>query len=67
MPPRMELSEIKKRQSKRSPRPMFLVAEVSGDDGGAGRVNSGLLGPWRHRSLLLTVLAKASHGCIPRV
>lgn len=72
-PSRMELSDIKKRQDRLSPAPMFPVAETSqpvvsaGITGSGGRGHWGcLLRPLRFRSHLLGALAKASFGCIPR-
>ncbi|XP_022764303.1 uncharacterized protein LOC111309532 [Durio zibethinus] len=76
MPPKMELSDIKKRQSRRNPSPMFPPAasgdlevvaagkSCSGDSGGGGR-RSHLWGLLRCRAQLASALAKAS--CIPHV
>lgn len=69
---KMELSEMRKRQSRRSPAPMFSVADAGrlalvGDDVVVGkRSHWGLLGPLRCRSHLVSTLAKFSFGCMHR-
>ncbi|PON63042.1 hypothetical protein TorRG33x02_277250 [Trema orientale] len=72
-PPKMELSEIRKRQSRRAPVPMFSSAACGGDQpivaGGqsGGKGNWGLLRPLRFRSNLVSALARVSFGCIRHV
>ncbi|VVA12284.1 PREDICTED: conserved [Prunus dulcis] len=68
--PKMELRDIKRRQSRRVPKPMFpvanateLVAAAPADGGGA--LHKGLLRPLRCRAHLVSALVKASFGCIP--
>ncbi|XP_007009764.2 PREDICTED: uncharacterized protein LOC18586356 [Theobroma cacao] len=76
IPPKMELSDIKKRQSRRNPSPMFPpvaagdLEVVAAGDGCGGRRRGhhwGLVRPLRCRANLATALAKASLGCIPHV
>ncbi|KAL6290765.1 hypothetical protein ACE6H2_008275 [Prunus campanulata] len=68
--PKMELRDIKRRQSRRAPKSMFpvangteLVAATPADGGGAH--HKGLLRPLRCRAHLVSALVKASFGCIP--
>lgn len=66
-PARMELSDIRKRQGRRAPAPLFPAAE-GGEQVVAGGRSGGhwcLLRPLRCRSHLVNALAKASLGCIP--
>ncbi|KAL3736419.1 hypothetical protein ACJRO7_025381 [Eucalyptus globulus] len=67
-PARMELSDIRKRQGRRAPAPLFPVAEGGNDVDAGGRSGGhwSLLRPLRCRSHLVSALAKASLGCIPR-
>ncbi|OMO71638.1 hypothetical protein CCACVL1_18116 [Corchorus capsularis] len=79
IPQKMELSDIKKRQVRKSPSPMFppvpagsLELMAAGDGcrgGGAGGRSHhwGLLRPLRCRAHFASALAKASLGCIPHV
>lgn len=67
--PEMELSEIRKRQGRRAPVPMFPVvggdeSVIVGGKSGGGRSHWGLLRPLRCRSHLASVLARA-FGCVP--
>lgn len=72
IPQKMELSDIKKRQSRRAPAPMF-PAVVAGDDElpvAAGNRNGlkgqrGLVRPLKCRAYLASALAKACFRCIP--
>lgn len=73
-PSRMELGDIKKRQDRRPPAPMFPVVEncqlavASGSGSGGGKGHwGGLFRPLRFRSHLVGALAKTSFGCLPRV
>lgn len=67
-PSRMELSEIRKRQARLAPVPMFHVVPegkpvtVAGDGGGISRWS--LIRAPRYRSVLVRVLAKAASSCI---
>ncbi|TQD97330.1 hypothetical protein C1H46_017032 [Malus baccata] len=70
--PKMELSDIKRRQSRLAPGPMFPIAE--GDHSGelvaafaadGGKAHKSPLRPLRCRSHLVSALVKASFGCIP--
>lgn len=67
---KMELSDIKKRQSRRTPSPMFLVSDgaeqaIAGDDKVvAERSHWGLLGTFRCRSHFVSALSKASFSCM---
>ncbi|KAF8021886.1 hypothetical protein BT93_G2124 [Corymbia citriodora subsp. variegata] len=69
-PARMELSDIRKRQGRRAPAPLFPAAEggkqsfAAAADGRSGG-HRGLLGPLRCRSHFVNALARASLGCIP--
>ncbi|XP_008233355.1 PREDICTED: uncharacterized protein LOC103332396 [Prunus mume] len=73
--PEMDLSEIRKRQSRRAPAPMFPVingGEQSAVVGGKRGSGKGHWGPRMMRQLrcpshLLSALAKATLGCVPRV
>lgn len=70
-PARMELSDIRKRQGRRAPAPLFPAAEVGkqvvadGSGGGGGGGHRSLLRPLRCRSHFANALARASLGCIP--
>ncbi|XP_030451089.1 uncharacterized protein LOC115673144 [Syzygium oleosum] len=69
-PARMELSDIRKRQGRRAPAPLFPAAEGEKQDSAAGGRSGGhrsLLGPSRCRSHFVNALAKASLGCIPHM
>lgn len=72
-PSRTELSEIRRRQARLAPAPMFRV--VPGDAAAATVAADGTGGemsPWsliralRYRSVLVRVLAKAASSCITR-
>lgn len=67
--PKMELSEIRKRQSRRSPAPMFGAGgepAVPGD--GIGKKSHwGLLRPLQCRTHFMNALTKASFGCLSHV
>lgn len=66
--PEMDLSEIRKRQGRRGPVPMFPVAGAEEPViASGGRSHWGLLRPLRSKSHLGRVLALASFGCFPRV
>lgn len=66
--PEMDLSEIRKRQGRRGPVPLFPVAGVEEPViASGGRSHWGLLRPLRSKSRLGRVLALASFGCFPRV
>ncbi|XP_022743912.1 uncharacterized protein LOC111294853 [Durio zibethinus] len=77
IPPKMDLSDMKKRQSRRNPSPMFppvpigdLQVVEAGNGCGAGGKRGhhwNLLRPLRCRVHLASALAKASLGCIPHV
>ncbi|XWS75119.1 hypothetical protein CRYUN_Cryun01aG0057900 [Craigia yunnanensis] len=69
IPPKMELSDIKKRQSRRNPSPMFppvvpgdLEVVAAGDGYGAGGGRRG-----HHWGLLRPLRCRPSLGCIPHV
>ncbi|XVE68952.1 hypothetical protein DITRI_Ditri09bG0111200 [Diplodiscus trichospermus] len=69
--PMMELSDIKKRQSRRNPSPM-VPPMAPGDleavaAGGRRGHHWGLLKPLRCRGHLVSALARATLGCIPHV
>ncbi|KAB1219648.1 hypothetical protein CJ030_MR3G011092 [Morella rubra] len=68
--PEMELSEIRKRQGRRPPVPMFPPVGteepvISGDRSGGGKSLWRLLRPFRCRSHLTNTLARSSFGCFP--
>ncbi|KAM1069217.1 hypothetical protein ACFX15_001078 [Malus domestica] len=70
--PKMELSDIKRRQSRRAPGLMFPVAEgdhsselVAAAAADGGKPDKSPLRPVRSRSHLVSALVKASFGCIP--
>ncbi|GKU91752.1 hypothetical protein SLEP1_g5577 [Rubroshorea leprosula] len=67
IPAKMELSDIKKRQSKRNPAPLFVMEgggqpDLTVKGGGVGL--RALMKPLRCRAHLARALAKASLGCI---
>lgn len=67
-PTRMELSDIRKRQDRIAPVPMFPVADRSQPIvAGGGRGHWSLLRPLRFRSHLVGALARASFSCMSRV
>ncbi|PON63044.1 hypothetical protein TorRG33x02_277270 [Trema orientale] len=75
--PKMELSEMRRRQSRRSPVPMFSAAadRGGGEPGGGGRSSGsstttthwGLFRPLRCRAHFVSAWTKASLRCLPRV
>ncbi|KAM1069218.1 hypothetical protein EV1_001077 [Malus domestica] len=71
--PEMDMNEIRKRQSRRAPAPMFPVISsgeqpsVACGKSGSGKGHWGLMRPLRCRFHLLGALAKVTHGCVPRV
>ncbi|GAV73487.1 hypothetical protein CFOL_v3_16972 [Cephalotus follicularis] len=72
VPWEMQLSDIKKRQKRRAPTPMFPVVTterevVNGHREAVGSGCWGLLRPLKFRSNIVRALAKAYLGCIPRV
>jgi hypothetical protein len=60
----MDLSEIRKRQGRRTPAPIVPVPDEPVIASG-GRSHWGLLRPFRCKSHLARVLARASFGCFP--
>ncbi|KAH7537383.1 hypothetical protein FEM48_Zijuj03G0086700 [Ziziphus jujuba var. spinosa] len=70
-PTRMELSDIRKRQDRIAPVPMFHVADgsqpVVAGGGSGGRGHWSLLRRLRFRSHIVGSLARASFGCMSRV
>jgi hypothetical protein len=65
--PEMDLSEIRKRQGRRAPVPMFPPGGEQPVIASGGRSHWGLLRPLRGKSHLARVLALASFGCFPLV
>ncbi|PON58546.1 hypothetical protein PanWU01x14_165770 [Parasponia andersonii] len=72
--PKMELSEMRRRQSRRSPAPMFPAAadRGGGEPGGGGRSSRstthwGLFRPLRCRAHFVSAWTKASLRCLPYV
>ncbi|KAK3232379.1 hypothetical protein Dsin_004260 [Dipteronia sinensis] len=66
IPTKMELSDIKKRQSKRNPAPVVPGETAVG--GGGKRHSSVLVVPFKQCGVhIASVLAKASFGCVSRV
>ncbi|KAM1019806.1 hypothetical protein ACFX15_040401 [Malus domestica] len=71
--PEMDMNEIRKRQGRRTPAPMFPVisggelASVGGGRSGSGKGHWRLMRALRCRFHLLNALAKATLGCMPRV
>ncbi|EXB80115.1 hypothetical protein L484_013443 [Morus notabilis] len=68
-PPRMELGEMRKRQGRKAPSPMFASfggeqPVVAGGKGGAGKGHGGLVRPLRFRPNLASALTRISFGCI---
>lgn len=61
--PEMEMSEIRKRQSRRSPAKMFPATEGNVE----GVTQWGLLKPFRCRTHFLSALTKASFRCMQHV
>ncbi|EXB80111.1 hypothetical protein L484_013438 [Morus notabilis] len=61
--PEMELSEIRKRQGRRSPAPMFPATGVTGEEAG-GRSHWGILRPLWCRAHFVSALTKASFSCL---
>lgn len=67
-PNKMELSEMRKRQSRRSPAPMFPVADHGGEPASAGRSTTwGLFRPLRCRAHFVSAWTKASLRYLPHV
>ncbi|TXG49574.1 hypothetical protein EZV62_025449 [Acer yangbiense] len=69
IPTKMELSDIKKRQSKRNPAPVVPGETSVVDGGGVGgkRHGSVLVVPFKQCGVhIASVLAKASFGCVSR-
>lgn len=72
-PSRMELSEIRKRQARLAPAPMFHVVPgentvtAAVDGAGNGISPWRLIKPLRYRSVVVRVLAKAASTCIAHV
>ncbi|MED6181218.1 hypothetical protein PIB30_017414 [Stylosanthes scabra] len=64
-PLQMDLSDIKKRQEKNEPVSLPKVAAEEGSDDDGGKSCWELVQPLRRRGKLMSVLAKASFGCIP--
>ncbi|KAK4766211.1 hypothetical protein SAY87_007853 [Trapa incisa] len=68
-PARMDMDDIRKRQSRLAPAPLFPagsdIALATGE--GSGHSHWGLVRPLRCRSLLVSALARASLGCIRHV
>ncbi|GMY08729.1 conserved [Fagus crenata] len=70
--PEMDLNEIRKRQGRRAPVPMFPVVDGGepvvaggGKSGGTGKSHWGLLRPLRCRGHATNALARAAFGCFP--
>lgn len=65
--PKMVLSDIKKRQGRLAPAPLFPVHEGGepAADGGSRAHKLSLLRPFRCRPHFMSALVKASFGCIP--
>ncbi|KAM6577208.1 hypothetical protein CsatB_029045 [Cannabis sativa] len=62
--PKMELSEMRRRQSRRSPVPMFPVENGSGEPTGTGGSHWGLFRPLRCRAHFVSAWNKASFRCL---
>ncbi|KAK4798971.1 hypothetical protein SAY86_024336 [Trapa natans] len=68
-PARMDMDDIRKRQSRQAPAPLFPAGSdiALATSEGTGRSHWGLLRPLRCRSLLVSALARTSLGCIRHV
>lgn len=63
----MELSDIRKRQGRRSPAPMFPATGGSGEQESGGRSYWALLRPLLCRVHFMSALSKATFGCLSHV